>query len=391
MWTALVTSFTVSLLRVPIFAWNLMNSQVRADIHASFNHGDWALVPSMDILQKIKAYTYEYKVDRKKTPPYAKVIISVVHDLLKMTDDCQILSELPQGQFWTYSFLPLKLYGQSLKIFRRQLPEISSNEQSHISYELPYNTFPTLLSHAHPYFVLANAVDKFVNSTAIVVAHPFLRDIWDVLIHIQLYWDLQPPDRFLYPPPEPRPGPGPSGKRKPNDDPDDEDDESPAKRMAQSGGRATRAASRSGMGDKGKAKQDATTQAAEHDQYPNADATYPSPPATSLSIDDGLCSVDSRHLEGYGTRDRRLLEYAQEKARSPRTTPWDSWRTSWRIDSKTNSPVTSEFSSNDWAVYYHMRYLPLKSHNMAIEDSENEEQASVLCGGSSGDLTCSSE
>jgi len=251
-------------------------------------------------------------------------------------------------------------------------------------HEYPFSTLGPLHSHAHPHFIIYNAGEKLASMDILELQHIVglcmgipSHHALECLTQIQsIYrsWQIKAPTSFQR---------TLSTKRSRSDFENHGDGDE-----AGSEGRSfrTRGSTRptSKQGDSGHGQAGAQ---GEPGVRHVASLSYSSDPpdlemdesdsccGSTTSVEDGKPCEDtgagvtniSQWVEGAKgaasdggwepavINDDQLGDYAEERARSPRTQPWHTWRASWvrrgLEDLAKPPPDTTGFSSNDWSLY----------------------------------------
>ena len=258
-------------------------------------------------------------------------------------------------------------------------PSQSSSSQpppSHDFYKAPFDNFPTIQSHVHPFCVIHNAGQKLYNNPYFrPPSHIDQSDLetvkrlhgqftapappsWDRDVSIAPSEPSTDEERELRKRRRPKNNPGPSTKRR------------------QSFVKASRAvASSTRKAGRGR-KHGVRLSKRMHTLNPSTTARTPERDLIALTDDlvpcgncearlppslkdwaDGVAAVSAC---GEGTapllNDHQKGNYSRERARRPFKYPWHSWRISW---GHTCEPDTSRFSSNDWVFWLRTFYLTL--------------------------------
>ncbi|KZT27636.1 hypothetical protein NEOLEDRAFT_106144 [Neolentinus lepideus HHB14362 ss-1] len=113
----------------------------------------------------------------------------------------QLFTDKAPNSLWTYDFVPLKLLSQNVTIHRKSLDaaarstvQAGSHVATYTLHQPPFSDFPRLECSAHPFFVIANAMEKFRKNLAVVLRYPRLREIRVALLPLWDLWTSDPPD-----------------------------------------------------------------------------------------------------------------------------------------------------------------------------------------------------
>ncbi|KAG8721214.1 hypothetical protein FRC08_014947 [Ceratobasidium sp. 394] len=138
---------------------------LRADLHASFdlrNRPGWALIPVKETVVAIKEKMDQEMARRKTTNEVGP------------WPDFRSAEWFPaRRDTYRYIFVPLYISDQ---VFIHRLKDDPTAEPRYQEYPWPYDDFPTLTSHVHPYAAILNAVPK-IWSCPRAMSTPLLRDI----------------------------------------------------------------------------------------------------------------------------------------------------------------------------------------------------------------------
>ena len=238
------------------------------------------------------------------------------------------------------------------------------------AYRAPFSDFPLLKHHAHPFFVIVNALPKL--GANLLSLTPEQRTLFNLMLSIEATWSR----RLDQAPAQPR-----TSKRRRSDDepPDDDDHDSSPKRrykrkykpttgQATPTKRQTRASAAAAANvGKGKAKQTRAnkerSRARSHRQSP-----YPTPrtsrsPAidkkNSLFDDVSEVSawVDAVAAAGPPEEADQIVVWSDnEDVRVP-IRDWNNWRVPYKQPTK-----RARFCSSDWVMYLHSIPLWLPSY-----------------------------
>ncbi|KAF8599408.1 hypothetical protein BDV93DRAFT_609260 [Ceratobasidium sp. AG-I] len=99
-----------------------------ANMHRMFDENDWALVPKLDFLEKILL--------TKQSP-----------------NAITRFATYASSQSIDYHFVPFRNFPEALIRF-------DQHEESFQVYRSPFDNFPNVMSHVHPFFVICNAAQK---------------------------------------------------------------------------------------------------------------------------------------------------------------------------------------------------------------------------------------
>ncbi|TFK56912.1 hypothetical protein OE88DRAFT_72996 [Heliocybe sulcata] len=161
---------------------------LRADIRCSFDDGGFVILPTLDTIKKIYTDTVEYMLAHNGLRPLPS----------------QLFAHKAPHTPWTYDFVPLKLISQDVAIHRkssnaaaRSSMPADSPVATHTLHQRPFSDFPRLECNAHPFFVIANAMEKFRKDITVILRSPRLQEIRTALLPLWDLWTLDPPDSFM--------------------------------------------------------------------------------------------------------------------------------------------------------------------------------------------------
>ncbi|KAJ6468753.1 hypothetical protein C8R45DRAFT_1218638 [Mycena sanguinolenta] len=151
---------------------------IRVDLHRSFDHIGWLLLPQTNVIETIQAYTQNPNTKNYK----------------------QVFAETK----FTYRVISLRLFQDQTTVFQR----ISKGQYQTILPVVEPFSPPTVESHANPFFVIANAGPKLDEHFALLpIEWQFNSDILAVLGLWSRWKTVMPTQEWLK-----RPGSGPGGK-----------------------------------------------------------------------------------------------------------------------------------------------------------------------------------
>ncbi|EPQ60201.1 hypothetical protein GLOTRDRAFT_134926 [Gloeophyllum trabeum ATCC 11539] len=160
---------------------------LRADIRCSFDDGGFVILPDLNTIKRIYRDTVDYMLAHDGArPPRAHIF---PHESATAT--------------WTYDFVPLKLLSQNVTIHRRSLdpssqpPTSPSAPAAYTLHHPPFPNFPKLECAAHPFFAIANAVEKFRKNVETVLRYPHLVEVRMALLPLWDVWTVDPPEGFF--------------------------------------------------------------------------------------------------------------------------------------------------------------------------------------------------
>ncbi|KIL58429.1 hypothetical protein M378DRAFT_170589 [Amanita muscaria Koide BX008] len=326
---------------------------LRADWHLSYDADDWAFVPTENILRRI----LKYKASSFDMP----------------------YPEFNLQQFHDYVFVPLRILRRHY-IFR-QVREFNADDESEYEYEYdeqaegehiengevtvhqrPFVRFPVLRHHAHPFFVIYNALPKLRK-------HQHLLRQQDIIL-LTLMEDINRIWMSTYQLPSlSKPG----KRRRPSDDDDDSDkrDDKDAHGDRQTRGAAKRGKSGAGQTKtretrstanvgKGKGKATAGGLGKTTPAQPQ-ESRYLPPTPTSQPSRDKFLFDDTSEVAAWAAAvatagppedtDETVIWLDEEPVRSPIQT-WDQWHIPYKQPKR-----WARFCSYDWAMYFYS--LPL--------------------------------
>jgi hypothetical protein len=231
------------------------------------------------------------------------------------------------------------------------------------AYRAPFSDFPLLKHHAHPFFVIVNAIPKLgANCLSLT---PEQKTLLHLMVSIEAIWSR----RLDQAPAQP----GTFKRRRSGGEPPDDDDGRPKRKykpttsQATPTKRQTRASAAAVNVGKGKAKQTRTnketSRAQSHRQSP-----YPTPrtsryPAIDQKISlfddvsDVSAWVDAVAAAGPPEKADQIVVWSDnEDVRAP-IRDWDNWRVSYKQPTK-----SARFCSSDWVMYLYSIPLWLPSY-----------------------------
>lgn len=239
------------------------------------------------------------------------------------------------------------------------------------AYRAPFSDFPLLEHHAHPFFVIMNALPKL--RANLVSLTPKQRTLLNLMTSIETIWS----GRLGSAPAQPRTSKRRRSDDEPPDDDDDDDDSGPKRRykpkykpttsQVTPTKRQTRASAAAANVSKGKAKQTSAnkerSRARSHRQSP-----YPTP-HTSRSptinkkisrfddVSEVSAWVDAVVAAGPPEKVDQIVVWSDnEDVRAP-IRNWNNWRVSYKQPTE-----RARFCSSDWVMYLHSIPLWLPSY-----------------------------
>ncbi|KAG8704707.1 hypothetical protein FRC11_009647 [Ceratobasidium sp. 423] len=310
---------------------------VRQDMHARFDNQDWALVPTLEVLQAIALFDF----NRRGKPASS-------HYTKRFPD-----------KIWDYHFVPLR---PSPIVFCR----FNDDREFYKVHNYPFETLRLLQSHVHPFFAIYNAAKKIIYHKDKKNNYPDsdsqlpsgFDQHFELCISIFDSWgkpatETQEPRTITQPPPSNSSHPPGTSRSQ------------PSQGSQQSQDRAERARRRNNKSDVQDPPQSGPGAAPQGRKRMVATSTgdqYLPTPEQPLYITNGcdhqLAAMDSetssgtRHwtsvsdwiegvkvsgpcedpYEGYTENEKQsLIQYSSEEARCPPWGPWEEWIPEYKI------------------------------------------------------------